>query len=214
MYVIYVISQVPFDTRRLVFPPAGAAFFAYIFYTVLVTFMSYGVGMALLSGGALGYVIYDMMHYYLHHGVPERGSYLHSLKYHHILHHFDDHSTGKWYLIMFISLLFSLLQHYCVVVVRSYYWNKTASFNRKNVFKVPIRVLGCLYKNWSTHFLYSPVNVATSKKWCIGKPICFSTTQGLFKFRSSMQTPNRVISANHHVVNIFDNMVTNIWKTQ
>lgn len=86
--------KVPFDSSRLVFPPVAAAFFAYILYCPFVNLLPGGVGLALFSGGMLGYVIYDLMHYYLHHGSPKRGSYLHSLKYYHILHHFDDHSTG------------------------------------------------------------------------------------------------------------------------
>lgn len=86
--------KVPFDPNRLVFPPVAAAVLAYCFYIPFVKTLPGGVGLALFSGGLLGYVFYDLTHYYLHHGSPERGSYMHSLKYYHILHHFDDHSTG------------------------------------------------------------------------------------------------------------------------
>ena len=90
------LFQVPFDPNRLVFPPVAAAVLAYCFYLPFVKVLPGGVGLALFSGGLLGYVFYDLTHYYLHHGSPERGSYLHSLKYYHILHHFDDHSTGMF----------------------------------------------------------------------------------------------------------------------
>ena len=37
---------------------------------------------------------YDMMHYYLHHGSPTPGSYLHQLKKYHVSHHFEDQQKG------------------------------------------------------------------------------------------------------------------------
>lgn len=86
--------KVPFDQNRLVFPPIGAAFLAFVLSVPFTQTLPGGYGLALFAGGLLGYVIYDLTHYYLHHGTPERGSYLHSLKYYHVLHHFDDHSTG------------------------------------------------------------------------------------------------------------------------
>ena len=85
----------PFDSKRLVFPPIGAAFLAFLFYFPFTKSLPGGYGLAMFAGGLLGYVLYDLTHYYLHHGTPPRGSYLHSLKYYHVLHHFDDHSTGK-----------------------------------------------------------------------------------------------------------------------
>jgi len=86
--------KVPFDSSRLVFPPVAAAVFAWLMLTFLTYLIPGGFGRAMGAGGILGYVIYDLTHYYLHHGTPDRGSYLHSLKYYHVLHHFDDDSTG------------------------------------------------------------------------------------------------------------------------
>lgn len=86
--------KVPFDGQRLVFPPVAAAVFAAFFLWILTMLLPVGISRAVWSGGVLGYVGYDMLHYYFHHGTPERGTYLHSLKYYHVLHHFDDHSTG------------------------------------------------------------------------------------------------------------------------
>ena len=84
----------PFDGDRLVFPPVAAAVFAIMFSLLITSLLPGGYGLALFAGGLLGYVAYDLLHYYFHHGMPERGSYLHSMKYYHVLHHFDDHSTG------------------------------------------------------------------------------------------------------------------------
>ena len=91
----YLYFQVPFDNNRLVFPPVAAAVLAYILYFPFTRSLPGGYGLAMFAGGLLGYVFYDLMHYYLHHGSPERDSYLHSLKHYHVLHHFDDHSTGE-----------------------------------------------------------------------------------------------------------------------
>jgi len=86
--------KVPFDGSRLVFPPIPAACLALPFHILFTYLFPGGVGRALFAGGLLGYVVYDLIHYYLHHGVPSKGSYLHSLKYYHVLHHFDDQATG------------------------------------------------------------------------------------------------------------------------
>ena len=77
------------------FPPIAAAVIGYCFYVPFVKMLPGGYGLAMFAGGLLGYVGYDLTHYYLHHGTPDRGSYMHSLKHYHVLHHFDDHATGK-----------------------------------------------------------------------------------------------------------------------
>lgn len=42
-----------------------------------------------------GYVIYDMIHFYLHDGAPSEGSYLYTMKRYHNQHHFVHHDKGK-----------------------------------------------------------------------------------------------------------------------
>jgi 4-hydroxysphinganine ceramide fatty acyl 2-hydroxylase len=42
----------------------------------------------------LGYLIYDMMHYYVHYGSPRRG-HLYTMKRYHYQHHFAHHEKGK-----------------------------------------------------------------------------------------------------------------------
>jgi len=83
----------PNDPLRLVMPPSVsvplAALFVWAFYAVLgsPTFMPFGAGF--LSG----YLLYDMIHYHLHHHRPKTaaGRWLREL---HMRHHFQDHERG------------------------------------------------------------------------------------------------------------------------
>jgi len=86
--------KVPFDKDRLVFPPVAAGCFAYAFWRMFNFCLPGGVGSSLFCGGILGYVGYDLLHYYMHHGSPEKGTYMHEMKHYHVLHHFNDPNTG------------------------------------------------------------------------------------------------------------------------
>ncbi|XP_007435570.1 fatty acid 2-hydroxylase [Python bivittatus] len=84
----------PFDSSRLVFPPVPASLLALLFY-VLARVVCPGVfGVSILCGGVCGYLIYDMMHYYLHYGSPREGTYLYRLKIYHSKHHFEHQNAG------------------------------------------------------------------------------------------------------------------------
>ena len=90
---------------RLVFPPVPAGIIMLVSYmTALHLLIPLAITRALFAGGLLGYIAYDMTHYYLHHGSPSHGSYLATLKSYHIGHHFINHNLGKTYVI---------LQHCC-----------------------------------------------------------------------------------------------------
>lgn len=86
--------KVPFDSGRLVFPPVAAGILASIFYFAFALLFPLAMARSLFAGGLFGYVTYDMMHYYLHHGSPTPGSYLHQLKKYHVSHHFEDQQKG------------------------------------------------------------------------------------------------------------------------
>lgn len=90
----FVWFQVPFDSGRLVFPPVAAFVVAVILYTIFISLFPMAIARSMFAGGLLGYVSYDMMHYYLHHGSPTPGSYLHQLKKYHVSHHFEDQQKG------------------------------------------------------------------------------------------------------------------------
>ncbi len=83
----------PNDPMRLVMPPAvslplGAAVFG-------VLFASFGHRYApgLGAGFFAGYLVYDMLHYYLHHFRP-RGRLGKMLRERHMRHHFQDDTRG------------------------------------------------------------------------------------------------------------------------
>lgn len=42
----------------------------------------------------IGYMSYDLIHYYLHHGAPKAGTYFYLLKRIHNYHHFSHHELG------------------------------------------------------------------------------------------------------------------------
>ncbi|KAM4618954.1 fatty acid 2-hydroxylase [Polymixia lowei] len=84
----------PFDGSRLVFPPGLASIVVGIFYLFLHHTLPDILGMSVFVGGLCGYVVYDMIHYYLHYGSPKRGSYMYSLKAYHVKHHFEHQRAG------------------------------------------------------------------------------------------------------------------------
>uniref|UniRef100_A0A8C8A8Z3 Fatty acid 2-hydroxylase n=1 Tax=Otus sunia TaxID=257818 RepID=A0A8C8A8Z3_9STRI len=84
----------PFDSSRLVFPPVPASLVIGFFYGVLQLLLPEVLGLSVFVGGLCGYVIYDMMHYYLHYGSPKKGTYLYGLKAYHVKHHFEHQKAG------------------------------------------------------------------------------------------------------------------------
>jgi 4-hydroxysphinganine ceramide fatty acyl 2-hydroxylase len=55
--------------------------------------LSSGMAAALSAGGYMGYVMYDLIHYYLHHGIPATG-YARGMKSWHLDHHYKDWDKG------------------------------------------------------------------------------------------------------------------------
>ncbi|KAG9272016.1 fatty acid 2-hydroxylase [Astyanax mexicanus] len=84
----------PFDGSRLVFPPGIASIAIGAFYLILKQLLPEGLAVSLFVGGLCGYVVYDMIHYYLHYGSPRKGSYLYGLKAYHVKHHFEHQRAG------------------------------------------------------------------------------------------------------------------------
>jgi sterol desaturase/sphingolipid hydroxylase (fatty acid hydroxylase superfamily) len=88
-----VHHQWPRDRYRLVMPPAVSVL---LFVTCLYAFTAaWGrLGYAFHSGFTLGYLCYDLTHYYLHHGQPRAAGviqrHLRRLRRHHMLHHFKS----------------------------------------------------------------------------------------------------------------------------
>uniref|UniRef100_A0A3P8RKG4 Fatty acid 2-hydroxylase n=1 Tax=Amphiprion percula TaxID=161767 RepID=A0A3P8RKG4_AMPPE len=84
----------PFDGSRLVFPPGIASIMVGSFYMILCKTLPEILGVSVFVGGLCGYVVYDMIHYYLHYGSPKRGSYMYGLKAYHVKHHFEHQRAG------------------------------------------------------------------------------------------------------------------------
>jgi sterol desaturase/sphingolipid hydroxylase (fatty acid hydroxylase superfamily) len=83
----------PNDPMRLVMPPAvsvplGAAVFG-VLYLIFGAHYAPGLG----AGFFAGYLVYDMMHYYLHHFRPH-GRLGRMLRERHMRHHFQDDTRG------------------------------------------------------------------------------------------------------------------------
>lgn len=85
------------DPFRLVFPPVPAAIIVAILYFPAQHFVPLSIGRALLAGGLIGYVCYDLTHYYVHHGAPAPKSYFASLKSYHMAHHYRNHNLGLYF---------------------------------------------------------------------------------------------------------------------
>jgi dihydroceramide fatty acyl 2-hydroxylase len=83
----------PNDPLRLVMPPSvslpGAAVFLLLFWLVIGGDRWLAVG----AGFLMGYLVYDMVHYHLHHRTPRTrvGRWLREL---HMRHHFQDDERG------------------------------------------------------------------------------------------------------------------------
>jgi len=93
-YIIHgVHHDHPNDPLRLVMPPAVSVplallFFA-LFYGVFGPRLAPGVGAGFLTG----YLVYDMTHFYVHHGQPHN-RVARFLRERHMRHHFQDDTRG------------------------------------------------------------------------------------------------------------------------
>ncbi|KAG2309048.1 hypothetical protein Bca52824_028796 [Brassica carinata] len=83
----------PMDHLRLVFPPTATAILCFPFWNLVKLFTTPSVTPALFGGGMLGYVMYDVTHYYLHHAQPTK-AVTKNLKKYHLNHHFRIQDKG------------------------------------------------------------------------------------------------------------------------
>lgn len=83
----------PMDALRLVFPPAATAILCVPLWSIFRLLSTHRVTPALFGGVLLGYVMYDITHYYLHHGQPST-TVPKNLKKYHLNHHFRAQTKG------------------------------------------------------------------------------------------------------------------------
>ena len=95
----------PNDSRRLVLPPAFSIPLALLFFAAFVAVLGTPLAWGVAAGFYLGYVIYDTVHFLLHHTNP-KGRFGHRLRELHMRHHFEDDERGfgvsaPWWDIVF-----------------------------------------------------------------------------------------------------------------
>jgi len=83
----------PNDPMRLVMPPAVSVPLAAGVFGLLYLIAGHRYAPALGAGFFAGYLIYDNLHYYLHHFAP-RGRLGRMLRERHMRHHFQDDTKG------------------------------------------------------------------------------------------------------------------------
>jgi len=83
----------PNDPHRLVMPPSASLPLAAIFLLVFWLIFGSPAWLAVSAGFLIGYIVYDTMHWYLHHRIPRTklGKRLREL---HLRHHFQDDTRG------------------------------------------------------------------------------------------------------------------------
>ena len=83
----------PRDKKRLVLPPSVSIPLATGFYFLFAAFLAPQFLFSFFPGFLLGYLIYDMLHYAMHHHNFKSGI-MKKVKQHHMLHHYQDPDKG------------------------------------------------------------------------------------------------------------------------
>ncbi|KAI8906415.1 hypothetical protein EDD86DRAFT_210668 [Gorgonomyces haynaldii] len=88
-----VHHYLPMDKMRLVMPPALGFTLAYPIWMLYCFLAPNGHGQAAIAGSMLGFVLYDLTHYYTHHGKPSI-TYFKEVKSYHLDHHYKEPNLG------------------------------------------------------------------------------------------------------------------------
>ncbi len=83
----------PSDAKRLVMPPSASIPMALILYFIFNAILPAHYIFGFFPGFILGYLMYDMTHYAIHH-FNFKGDFWKKIKQHHMLHHYSDPSKG------------------------------------------------------------------------------------------------------------------------
>jgi 4-hydroxysphinganine ceramide fatty acyl 2-hydroxylase len=83
----------PSDAKRLVLPPSVSVPLATAFYFLFNAILPVNYVFGFFPGFILGYLIYDISHYAIHH-FNFKGNIWKKIKQHHMLHHYQDPGKG------------------------------------------------------------------------------------------------------------------------
>ncbi len=83
----------PMDHLRLVMPPLMFSFFCVIVLSIFSLLIPFYPLLVSFSGALVGYIGYDMMHYFFHHGTPAFG-HIQEMKTYHMDHHYVNENLG------------------------------------------------------------------------------------------------------------------------
>jgi dihydroceramide fatty acyl 2-hydroxylase len=83
----------PNDPMRLVMPPSASIPLALLFLCLFWAILGYDAALAFGGGFLAGYLVYDMLHYHMHHHTP-RTALGRRLRENHMRHHFQDDDRG------------------------------------------------------------------------------------------------------------------------
>lgn len=94
-----VHHYLPMDRYRLVMPPSLFVILCIPFYKLVFGLLPYYWACAGFAGGMLGYICYDLTHYFIHHS--KLPPYMRQLKKYHLEHHYKNYELGfgvtSWY---------------------------------------------------------------------------------------------------------------------
>ncbi len=82
----------PRDPLRLVMPPSVSIPLAFMFYFLFKWLIPNNLHLPFFSGFVLGYLVYDITHYAVHH-FPIKNKLFLKIKSHHMRHHYSDENS-------------------------------------------------------------------------------------------------------------------------
>jgi len=102
----------PNDSSRLTFPPMFSFVIASIIYQV-TNFIRHETGIhGFLAGLAFGFMLYDAIHFYFHHGdAPWLPGFLKKMKSAHLNHHYKDDTTNFGVTSQLFDYVFGTVRH-------------------------------------------------------------------------------------------------------
>ena len=100
-----VHHYLPMDGYRLVLPPTLFIILAYPFYRLVFSIFPFYMACSGFAGGTLGYIMYDVTHYVLHH--THLPKYLQDLKTYHLEHHYKNYEMGFGVTSRFWDVIFN-----------------------------------------------------------------------------------------------------------